>query len=264
MKIFSWNVNGLRAVIRKGQFQAFIDKYQPDVLCLQETKAKQGQAEIDLPDYEEFWNSADRPGYAGTAIFVKNENVKTKCKSVNVKLENEKLTDQYGNLNKEGRIITVEFDEFFLVSHYTPNAKDDLSRLEIRQKWDQAFLDYVKELHKQKPVIFCGDLNVAHQEIDLARPKDNVGKHGFTDEERASFQNYLDAGFVDVFRKTHGDEPGAYTWWTFRANARARNVGWRIDYFLATSDIAKRITKAEIHPEQMGSDHCPISIEISS
>jgi len=262
MKIFSWNVNGLRAVIRKGEFQAFIDKYQPDVLCLQETKAKQGQAEIDLPDYEEFWNSADRPGYAGTAIFVKT-NIRWNLISMHPHIRFH-LIDKYGDLGREGRVLTAEFDEFFLVSHYTPNAKDDLSRLTIRQKWDQAFLDYVKELHKQKPVIFCGDLNVAHQEIDLARPKDNVGKHGFTDEERASFQNYLDAGFVDVFRKLHGDEPNQYTWWTFRANARARNVGWRIDYFLASKDIAKRITKAEIHPEQMGSDHCPISIEISS
>jgi len=293
MRVFSWNVNGIRAVINKGEFAKFIDKYRPDILCLQETKAKVGQAEIDLPEYEEYWNSAERAGYSGTAIFVK-DNVSPTATSSNwipdqvrddilgrsdlrdnsigsdpIVVKNTsigsdpiELRDGYGDLLSEGRITTVEFKEFFIVSVYTPNSKDDLSRLEIRERWDAAFLDYVKELHKTKPVIFCGDLNVAHREIDLARPKENVGKHGFTDEERAGFTKYLDAGFVDVFRKIHGDEPDQYTWWTFRANARARNVGWRIDYFLATADIANRIVAADIHPEQMGSDHCPISIEL--
>ena len=177
-------------------------------------------------------------------------------------LENNSLTDSYGDLNKEGRITTLEFPEFFLTTVYTPNSKGDLTRLKIRQDWDKAFLNYLKTLRAKKPVIFCGDLNVAHREIDLANPKQNVGKHGFTNEERLGFQNYLDSGFIDTFRQLNGDAPNKYTWWTHWAHARERNVGWRIDYFLATADIAKRIAVAEIHPEQMGSDHCPISLEI--
>ena len=256
-RIFSWNVNGIRAVINKGEFKKFIDEHQPDILCLQETKAKAGQAEIDLPQYEEYWNSAQKAGYSGTAIFSK-----TKPIGVTLDFDGENLSDNYGDLLGEGRVLTAEFEKFFLVTVYTPNAKDDLTRLEIRQKWDQAFLKYLKRLHETKPVIFCGDLNVAHREIDLANPKQNVGKHGFTDEERSGFSKFLDSGFVDVFRNIHGDIPDKYTWWSHWAKARERNVGWRIDYFLATSDIAKKIISAEIHPQQMGSDHCPISITL--
>jgi exodeoxyribonuclease-3 len=257
MKIISWNVNGLRAVIGKGELQNLVKFHRPDVLCLQETKARQGQAEIDLPGYEEFWNSADRAGYSGTAIFSR-----LRPQAVDFDFAASDLTDKYGDLAREGRVIAMEFEQFWLVNVYTPNAKNDLSRLAIRQRWDKQFLDYIKRLHASKPVIFCGDLNVAHREIDLARPRDNIGRHGFTDEERAGFQQYLDAGFVDVFRQLHGDQPDQYTWWSHWARARERNIGWRIDYFLATSDIAPRISAAEIYPSQLGSDHCPIGITI--
>jgi exodeoxyribonuclease-3 len=263
MKIFSWNVNGIRAVISKGEFAKFIAEYRPDVLCLQETKAKQGQAEIDLPEYEEYWNDADRPGYSGTAIFTKVKPNSISFGFSGSDLVKDGLVDQFGDLAREGRVTTLEFGDFFLVTQYTPNAKRGLERLEIRQKWDAAFLKYIRELEKTKPVIFCGDLNVAHQEIDIARPKDNVGNAGFTNEERAGFQKYIDAGFVDTFRALHPDEV-KYTWWTWRANARARNIGWRIDYFLTSSELASRITAAEIYPEQMGSDHCPIGITIKA
>ncbi|MDR1196821.1 MAG: exodeoxyribonuclease III [Candidatus Nomurabacteria bacterium] len=273
MKIFSWNVNGIRAVIKKGELQNFIKFHQPDVLCLQETKAKQGQAEIDLPDYEEFWNDADRPGYSGTAIFVKNNIIKSIAEPPashsehqnshsGLDPESSNLRDQYGDLTREGRITTLEFDKFFLVTVYTPNSKGDLSRLDIRQKWDAAFLKYLNELHQTKPVIFCGDLNVAHREIDLANPKQNVGKHGFTDQERAGFQAYLDAGYTDIYRDIHGDLPNQYTWWSHWARARERNIGWRIDYFLVSTDIYMDISAAGIHPKQQGSDHCPISITL--
>lgn len=261
MKIFSWNVNGIRANINKGEFQNFIKFYHPDILCLQETKAKKGQADIDLPDYEEYWNDADRPGYSGTAIFSKIKPLKVHfgfSDEINKKYNFE---DQFGDASHEGRVTTLEFEKFYLVTQYTPNAKPSLERLKFREKtWDPAFLEYVKELEQTKPVIFCGDLNVAHEEIDLARPKDNVGNAGFTNEERAGFANYLKAGFIDTFRNLHPDKTEAYTWWTWRANARARNIGWRIDYFLVSSKIAKFINDAEIYPEQTGSDHCPISI----
>ena len=263
MKIFSWNVNGIRAVINKGEFKKFVDKYQPDVICLQETKARQGQAEIDLPDYEEIWNSADRPGYSGTAIFTKVKPISVHygfSDDINSKYD---FVDQYGDPTTEGRVTTVEFDEFFLATVYTPNAKGDLTRLKLREKvWDPAFMDHVKELEKTKPVIFCGDLNVAHREVDLSNPKQNIGKHGFTDEERAGFQNYIDAGFIDTFRFIHGDEPNQYSWWSHWAHSRERNIGWRIDYFLVSQSLKNRITSAEIYPEQMGSDHCPINITI--
>lgn len=264
MKLYSWNVNGIRAVINKGAFQKFIAKHQPDILCLQETKAEQGQAEIDLPDYQEFWHSAKRKGYSGTAIF-------TKIKPLNVSygfpkdiIEKYAVTgDTYGSPNDEGRLIAAEFDDYYVVTVYTPNSKGDLSRLELRDKhWDPAFLAYMKQLEKKKPVLFCGDLNVAHTEDDLANPKPNVGKHGFTNEERAGFQAFVDAGFVDSFRIFTPERKGHYTWWTHWANARARNVGWRIDYWLASKTIAKKITSASIHPDVMGSDHCPVSIEL--
>ena len=264
MKLFSWNVNGIRAVINKGEFAKFIKQYDPDIICLQETKAKQGQAEIDLSQYEEFWNSADKAGYSGTAIFSKTKPLSVIYGFAETLAKKYDLTsDGYGDPTHEGRVISAEFDECWVVTVYTPNSKGDLSRLELRHdKWDPAFLAHVKELEKTKPVLFCGDLNVAHQEIDLANPKPNIGKHGFTDEERAGFQAFLDAGFVDTFRAAYPDKEGAYSWWTHWANARARNVGWRIDYWLASHSIADRVKNPQIHPEQIGSDHCPVSIDI--
>ena len=263
MKLFSWNVNGIRAVLKKGEFQNFIKAYEPDVICLQETKAKQGQVEVDLPGYYEYWNSAEKAGYSGTAIF-------TKVKPLNVWYDfpqdiidtYDASGDIYGDPNKEGRVLAVEFEEFILATVYTPNSKGDLSRLELRHKhWDKAWLAYMKQLEEQKPVLFSGDLNVAHTEDDLARPKDNVGKHGFTDEEREGFENFIEAGFIDTFRLfTQGN--GHYSWWTHWANARARNVGWRIDYWMASSSLKERIISASIHPEQTGSDHCPVSVEL--
>lgn len=263
MKLISWNVNGIRAVHNKGLFLPFITKYKPDVICLQETKAQQEQAEIDLPEYEEYWNSAAKKGYSGVAIF-------TKIKPLSVisglpkeiahkyKLE----TDSYGDPNAEGRVIALEFEKFYIVNVYTPNSKDDLSRLELRHKqWDPAFLEYCKTLETQKPVIFCGDLNVAHTALDLARPKENEGEHGFTIEEREGVDNMIESGFVDTFR-IFNKEPNQYTWWTAWGGARARNVGWRIDYFFASKKLENRITKAEILNEVMGSDHCPVTLEV--
>lgn len=264
MKLFSWNVNGIRAVIKKGEFAKFIDTHDPDVICLQETKARQGQAEIDLPQYEEYWNSAEKAGYSGTAIFSKVKPLSVINGFAETIAEKYDLAnDSYGDPSKEGRVVSAEFDEFWVVTVYTPNSKGDLSRLSLRHKqWDPAFLAHVKELEKTKPVLFCGDLNVAHQEIDLARPKDNVGKHGFTDEERTGFQAFLDNGFVDTFRAAYPEKADAYTWWTHWANARARNIGWRIDYWLASSSLADKVSNPQIHPEQTGSDHCPVSIEV--
>lgn len=263
MKLYSWNVNGIRAVVRKELFLPFIQKEQPDILCLQETKAQQGQAEIDLPGYEEYWNSAHKAGYSGTAIFTK---IKPLAVVNGFPDDIAKKYDLKDGLDRdsstEGRVITAEFDKFYVVTVYTPNAKDDLSRIPLRHKhWDPAFLDYCKQLEKKKPVIFCGDLNVAHTEDDLARPKPNIGKKGFTNEEREGFQNFLDAGFVDTFRIfTQGN--GHYTWWTHWANARANNVGWRIDYVLASESLKPKIKAAQIHADVMGSDHCPVSITL--
>lgn len=259
--VYSWNVNGIRAVIKKGDFPKFIAGHKPDILCLQETKAEQGQANVDLPDYEEFWSSAVKKGYSGTAIFTKIKPLKV-IYSLPEDLEKKyKLSDDgYGDPNKEGRVIAAEFDKFYIVTVYTPNAKDDLSRVSLRHKqWDPAFLEYCQRLEKTKPVIFCGDLNVAHTEDDLANPKPNIGKKGFTDEERSGFQNFLDAGFRDSFRLFKKGN-GYYTWWTHWANARARNVGWRIDYFLVSKSLKSKIKAAEIHADVMGSDHCPVSI----
>lgn len=238
--------------------------HQPDVLCLQETKAKQGQAEIDLPNYTEYWYSADKPGYSGVALFTKVAPLQV----INGLPEDIIATyavtgDTYGDPNKEGRVLAAEFDTFWLVTVYTPNAKDDLSRIPLRHKhWDPAFLAYCKRLETQKPVLFCGDLNVAHTEDDLANPKPNRGKKGFTDEERSGFQNFVDNGFIDTLRLFKKGN-GYYTWWSHFANARARNVGWRIDYFLASEQLRSLIQMAEIHPKVMGSDHCPISIELA-
>ena len=265
MKIISWNVNGIRAVHKKGLFVPFIKKYQPDIICLQETKAQKNQSEVDLEEYEEYWNSASRAGYSGTAIFVKKSLGKSLSIILNIPeniMKKYNLSDSYGDPNTEGRVITLEYKDFFIVSVYTPNAKDDLSRIPLRyKKWDPAFLEYMKMLDKKKPVIFCGDLNVAHEDDDLARPKENIGKKGFTTEERKGIQNIIDADFVDTFRIfTKGS--GHYTWWSHFANARARNVGWRIDYIFASKRLAKKAKSAKILPEVMGSDHCPILIEL--
>ena len=264
MKLFSWNVNGIRAVIKKGEFSNFIATYKPDIVCLQETKAKQGQAEIDLPEYEEFWNSAEKAGYSGTAIFSKIKPLSVLYGFADEIAEKYHLaTDGYGDPTKEGRVISAEFKHFWVVTVYTPNSKGDLSRLGLRHdQWDPAFLAHVQELEKTKPVLFCGDLNVAHQEIDLANPKQNIDKHGFTKEERDGFQAFLDAGFIDTFRAAYPNKTDAYSWWTHWSNARARNVGWRIDYWLASRGIAKKVKNPQIHANQMGSDHCPVSIEV--
>ncbi len=264
LRLVSWNVNGIRAVINKGAFAAFMSTYDPDILCLQETKAKRGQAEIDLPAYEEYWNSADKAGYSGTAIFSKIKPLSVLYGFADGIAERYGLTaDGYGDPTKEGRVISAEFEDFWVVTVYTPNSKEDLSRLKLRhEQWDPAFLAHLKALEKTKPVLACGDLNVAHTEDDLANPKQNVGKHGFTDEERAGFQRLLDAGFIDTFRLfTQGK--GHYSWWSHWANARARNVGWRIDYWLASAALKKRLTSAAIHAEQLGSDHCPVEVRLA-
>lgn len=265
MKLYSWNVNGIRAVIKKGDFQKFIAEHQPDVLCLQETKAKQGQAEIDLPEYEEFWNSADKAGYSGTAIFTKVKPLQVKYGFSEEINNSYQLQDQYGDTTKEGRVLSAEFEKFWLVTVYTPNSKGDLSRLAMRHKnWDPAFLEHIKELESLKPVIFCGDLNVAHQEIDLANSKPNVGKHGFTVEERSGFDNFENNGFIDTFRHFYPETTGAYSWWTHWANARARNVGWRIDYWVSSPALKDNLNDPKIHADVMGSDHCPVSIELTN
>lgn len=264
MKLYSWNVNGIRAVINKGAFQTFMAEHQPDILCLQETKAQQGQAEIDLKDYHEYWNSAVKAGYSGTAIFSKEKPHQVINGFADNIAEKYNLSgDSYGDPNKEGRVISAEFEKLWVVTVYTPNSKGDLSRLELRHKqWDPAFLEHIKELEKTKPVVFSGDLNVAHTEIDLANPKANIGKHGFTNEEREGIDKFEQAGFIDTFRTLHPDQAEAYTWWTHWANARTRNVGWRIDYWFASKSLKDTIKNAQIHPDIMGSDHCPVSIEL--
>jgi exodeoxyribonuclease-3 len=264
MKFYSWNVNGIRAVVKKGTFQAFVKEHKPDVLCLQETKAERGQAEIDLPGYEEYWNSAVKKGYSGTAIFSKQKPLAVINGFPKEFAKKFSFADELSrDATEEGRVISAEFEKFFVVTVYTPNAKDDLSRLPLRHKhWDPAFLAYCKQLEKKKPVLVCGDLNVAHTELDLANPKPNRGKKGFTEEEREGFQNFLDAGFVDTFRIfTQGN--GHYSWWSNFSNARARNVGWRIDYWLVSGALRSKIKKAEIHADVMGSDHCPVSVTVA-
>lgn len=262
-KIYSWNVNGIRAVVRKELFKPFIDAEQPDILCLQETKAEQGQAEVDLSGYEEYWNSSqNKKGYSGTAIFTKikpiaviNDIPEQFARAAGLE------ADSYGSANQEGRVIAAEFDDFYVVTAYTPNAKDDLTRIPLRQKWDAAMIAYCADLQTKKPVVYCGDMNVAHTEDDLANPKPNVGKKGFTSEERGGFDNWLAAGFIDTLRLFKQGN-GYYTWWSHFANARARNVGWRIDYFLVSNTLRDRVTAADIHPKVMGSDHCPVSVTL--
>lgn len=264
MRIVSWNVNGIRAVHRKGLFEPFLKELKPDIICLQETKAEQHQSPVDLMGYEEYWHSAkNKKGYSGTAIFTKQVPLDVKFGfPAEITKKYGLDTDGYGDPNEEGRVIAADMGTFWVVSVYTPNAKDDLSRLTLRHKhWDPAFLAYVKQLEGDKPVIFCGDLNVAHTPDDLARPKQNVGVKGFTDEEREGIDQIIQAGFIDTFRLfTQGN--GHYTWWSHFRQARERNVGWRIDYIFASKKIASKVKGAEIHPNILGSDHCPVSIEI--
>ncbi len=247
MKIVSWNVNGIRSVMKKGFFD-FVKKEKPDVICLQETKPPAGDLEFELPGYEHAWNNAKRPGYSGTAILSR-----TKPLSVTKGIGAAKHDD-------EGRVLTAEYKDFYLVSVYVPNSKRDLSRLPYREKeWDIDFLKYLKKLEKKKPVVFCGDLNVAHQEIDLTYPKTNTKNHGFTPQERAGFDNIVKAGFVDTFREFEKDG-GHYTWWSRMSDCRKRNIGWRIDYFLISKSLRPRLKKAYILKDVPGSDHCPIGI----
>ncbi len=262
MKIYSWNVNGIRAVHKKGALQSFIAKHQPDILCLQETKANQDQIEVNLPEYEEYWCSAEKKGYSGTAIFTKISPEDVFYGLPSHISDKYALTDQYGDTTTEGRVTTLEFADFYVSTVYTPNAKDDLSRIPMRLAWDPAFLEYMCELQENKPVIFCGDLNVAHQAIDLARPKENEGKKGFTSEERKGVDAMLEADFFDTFR--HLNQAGEnYTWWSAWGGARERNVGWRIDYVFASSPLKSLLKSARIHADVMGSDHCPVSIDLA-
>jgi len=264
MKIYSWNVNGIRAVLKKGLFKPFLDAHRPDVLCLQETKAERGQIEIDLPEYHEYWNSAVKKGYSGTAIFAREKPLEVINGFPKRFAERYKFSDELErDASEEGRVITAEFPKLYVVTVYTPNAKDDLSRLALRHKhWDPAFLAYCKQLESKKPVVFCGDLNVAHTELDLANPGPNRGKKGFTDEERAGFQSLIDAGFVDTLRLFEQGK-GHYTWWSHFANSRARNVGWRIDYILVSPKLRAAVQGARIHADVMGSDHCPVSVTLA-
>lgn len=249
MKLISWNVNGLRACVTKG-FQQFFDSVQADCFCLQETKLQAGQIHMELNEYHQFWNYADKKGYSGTAVFSKEK----------------PLGVMYGlgieQMDTEGRVITLEFADFYLVTCYTPNAQQGLARIEFRLKWDEAFRDYLCRLDQKKPVILCGDLNVAHQEIDLKNPSANRGNAGFSDEERESFGKLLDAGFTDTFRFKYPDETGMYSWWSYRFNARKNNAGWRIDYFLVSDRMSDKITATPIYREILGSDHCPVGLEI--
>ena len=260
-------MNGVRAVQKKELFEPFIAKHAPDVLCIQETKAQPEQVEDDFaalfPDYEQYWHSAEKKGYSGTAIFTKipPEDVLFGLPEEIVKQF--KLEDNYGDTSKEGRVMVAEFEHFYLSTVYTPNAKDDLSRIPMRQQWDPAYLTYMKQLRCEKPVVFCGDFNVAHTELDLARPKPNVGKKGFTTEERAGFDAMIEADFVDSLRVKYPDVPDLYTWWSHFGGARERNVGWRIDYVMVDADLKELIKRAEIHPDVLGSDHCPVSVELA-
>ena len=250
MKFISWNVNGLRACVTKG-FQDYFDAVNADFFCLQETKFQEGQITLNLPGYSQFWNYAQKKGYSGTAIFAKEA----------------PLSVAYGvgveDLDTEGRLITLEYPEFYLVTCYTPNAQQGLARIDHRLKWDEAFRAYLKKLDECKPVIACGDLNVAHQEIYLKNPSSNRGNAGFSDEERESFGRLLDSGFTDTFRFLNPDATGIYSWWSYRFNARKNNAGWRIDYFLVSQRIADKITATPIYTDVFGSDHCPVGLELT-
>jgi exodeoxyribonuclease-3 len=263
IKLYSWNVNGIRAVIKKELWQPFLEKEKPDIICLQEIKAKPEQFDLGLKDYSAFYYPAVKPGYSGTAILskIKPRQVVNGFPEDIIK-KFELSGDIYGDPNKEGRVIAAEFGKFWVVNVYTPNAKDDLSRIPLRQNhWDPAFLSYCNQLQKSKPVVFCGDLNVAYKEEDLANPKPNTGKKGFTMEERDGFKAFIDAGFTDTLRLFKIGN-GYYTWWSHFADSRSRNVGWRIDYFLVSSKLKTKVKSAGIHPEIMGSDHCPVSVTL--
>lgn len=249
MRLISWNVNGLRACVKKG-FEDFFKELDADMFCLQETKLQEGQINLELPGYEQYWDYAEKKGYSGTAIFTRKSPI-----SVSYGLGIEEH-------DKEGRSVTLEFEDFYLVCVYTPNAQDGLKRLDYRMSWEDAFREYLCALDEKKTVIVCGDMNVAHEEIDLKNPKTNRGNAGFSDEEREKFSRLLDAGFTDSFRFLYPDLEGAYSWWSFRANARERNVGWRIDYFLVSNRLQDKIKEAFIRPEITGSDHCPVGLDI--
>ena len=250
MKLISWNVNGIRACVGKG-FLDYFKEADADVFCIQETKMQTGQLELDLEGYEQYWNYAQRKGYSGTAIFTKKKPLSV---SYGIGIEEH---------DTEGRVITLEFEDFYMITVYTPNSQNELARLDYRMEWEDAFLSYLKKLEKNKPVIICGDLNVAHQEIDLKNPKTNRKNAGFTDEERGKFQTLLDNGFIDTFRYFYPDQTGIYSWWSYRFQARAKNAGWRIDYFLVSDSLKDRLTDAKIHTDVMGSDHCPVELVLS-
>ena len=249
MKFISWNVNGIRACVQKG-FLDFFKEADADIFCIQESKMQEGQLDLQLEGYHQYWNYAEKKGYSGTAIFTKEE----------------PLSVQYGigieEHDHEGRVITLEFDVFYMVTVYTPNSQEELKRLEYRMQWETDFLAYLKRLEEKKPVIFCGDLNVAHREIDLKNPKTNRKNAGFTDEERAKFGEILDAGFIDTFRYFYPDVEGIYSWWSYRFSARAKNAGWRIDYFCVSESLKERLVDAKILTDVMGSDHCPVQLEL--
>ena len=249
MKLISWNVNGLRACVQKG-FLDYFNSVNADVFCIQESKLQEGQIDLDLPGYEQYWNYAEKKGYSGTAIF-------TKKKPLSVK---------YGlgieEHDHEGRVITLEFEDEYVITVYTPNSQNELARLDYRMKWEDDFKEYLKELSKKKPVIVCGDLNVAHKEIDLKNPKTNRKNAGFTDEEREKLTDLLKAGFIDTFRYFNPEVIGIYSWWSYRFNSRKNNAGWRIDYFLASENMKDRLVSADIHTEVLGSDHCPVELVI--
>ena len=249
MKMISWNVNGLRAVMGKN-FMDFFNDIDADIFCLQETKLQAGQIEMDLPGYHQYWNYAEKKGYSGTAIFTKKEPVSV---SYGIGIDEH---------DHEGRVITLEFEDFYMITVYTPNSQNELKRLEYRMKWEDDFRTYLNRLKEMKPVIVTGDLNVAHNEIDLKNPKTNRRNAGFTDEERNKMTELLESGFIDTFRYFYPDEEGIYSWWSYRFKAREKNAGWRIDYFLVSEDLEKRLVDAKIHTEIFGSDHCPVELEI--
>ena len=249
MRFISWNVNGLRACMQKG-FMDFFQYADSDFFCLQETKLQDGQIEMDLPGYRQFWNSAEKKGYSGTAIFAKKEPLSVA------------LGIGVADMDTEGRVITLEYPDFYLVTCYTPNAQRELARIDHRMRWEAAFADYLTKLDAQKPVVICGDLNVAHQEIDLKNPSSNRGNAGFSDQERSCFTELLSRGFTDTFRKLNPDVTGAYTWWSYMFNARQNNAGWRIDYFLVSDRITNKIKSAPIYSDIFGSDHCPVGLEL--